>query len=61
MVDMVTIGSGYNDFSAINNFSAVYTNNSWLPENYHGYSDATNKQYVINDKHLSDECVGHSK
>lgn len=53
-VDMVTIGSGYNDFSAINNFSAFSSNRSELPEDYNGYSDALLKQYIIDSKCM--EC-----
>ena len=51
-VSSVTVGSGYNDFIGIKNFEKVGANKLLLPEDYQGYTDAGETQYIISGRTL---------
>lgn len=51
-VSKVTVGSGYNDFAGIKNFDKIKSCRASLPNDYNGYSDSVENQYVISGRTL---------
>ena len=54
-VKYVTIGAGWNDLSAINKFNCLDKRLMDLPDDYVGYTDAKDIQYIIPFKERTKE------